>query len=140
MAMAETRSVTFRGWPSEALEFYEGLTADNSKTYWTAHKAVYESQVLAPMEALLVELEAEFGAGKIFRPYRDVRFSADDNARYLAIAGEENARASLWLPQDLRDEACRRVPDPLPDNVWRQYLGSSAPLGCATTRELEPNR
>ena len=82
--------MTFRGWPSEALEFYEGLTADNSKTYWTAHKAVYESQVLAPMEALLVELEAEFGAGKIFRPYRDVRFSSDKSP-YKTHMG-------AWLP------------------------------------------
>ena len=69
--------MTFRGWPSEALEFFDGLAADNSKTYWTAHKAMYEAQVLAPMQALLGELEAEFGTGKIFRPYRDVRFSAD---------------------------------------------------------------
>ena len=29
------------------------------------------------MEELLAELADEFGAGKIFRPYRDVRFSAD---------------------------------------------------------------
>ena len=69
--------MTFHGWPSEALEFYEGLTADNSKTYWTAHKPVYETQVLAPMTELLAELEPEFGPGKVFRPYRDVRFSAD---------------------------------------------------------------
>jgi uncharacterized protein (TIGR02453 family) len=67
----------FRGWPAEALDFYEGLEADNSKTYWTQHKAVYDEQVRAPMEALLAELEPEFGAGRIFRPYRDVRFSAD---------------------------------------------------------------
>jgi uncharacterized protein (TIGR02453 family) len=69
--------VAFRGWPAEALVFYEGLEADNSKAYWTAHKAVYDRAVHAPMAALLGELEAEFGAGKIFRPYRDVRFSAD---------------------------------------------------------------
>jgi uncharacterized protein (TIGR02453 family) len=69
--------VAFRGWPSEALEFYEGLEADNSKTYWLAHKDVYDQQVLAPMQALLADLEPEFGSGKIFRPYRDVRFSAD---------------------------------------------------------------
>jgi len=69
--------VTFQGWSAEALEFYDGLEADNSKAYWTAHKAVYESRVQAPMEALLAELEDEFGEGKIFRPYRDVRFSAD---------------------------------------------------------------
>jgi uncharacterized protein (TIGR02453 family) len=71
------RAVAFRGWPSEALEFYEGLEADNSKTYWLAHKDIYDQQVLAPMQALLADLEPEFGSGKIFRPYRDVRFSAD---------------------------------------------------------------
>ncbi|MEV4135931.1 DUF2461 domain-containing protein [Dactylosporangium sp. NPDC049742] len=69
--------MAFRGWPAEALDFYDGLEADNSKTYWTAHKAVYEEQVRAPMLALLEELAPEFGPAKIFRPYRDVRFSAD---------------------------------------------------------------
>ncbi|GAA3287372.1 MULTISPECIES: DUF2461 domain-containing protein [Dactylosporangium] len=69
--------MTFRGWPSEALEFYDGLEADNSKTYWTAHKAIYDDQVRAPMTQLLAELEPEFGPAKIFRPHRDVRFSAD---------------------------------------------------------------
>ncbi|MEU8817385.1 DUF2461 domain-containing protein [Actinoplanes sp. NPDC048796] len=69
--------MSFHGWPSEALEFYEGLSADNSKTYWTAHLEFYEQQVRGPMQALLDELEPEFGPGKIFRPYRDVRFSTD---------------------------------------------------------------
>jgi len=69
--------MSFDGWPEEALEFYEGLAADNSKAYWTAHKAVYEDAVLRPMTGLLEELAAEFGEAKIFRPYRDVRFSAD---------------------------------------------------------------
>jgi len=69
--------MAFRGWPIEAVEFYEGLEADNSKVYWTRHKAVYDGKVKAPMEELLAELAEEFGAGKLFRPYRDVRFSAD---------------------------------------------------------------
>ncbi|MCY1145046.1 DUF2461 domain-containing protein [Actinoplanes sp. Pm04-4] len=69
--------MTFRGWASEALEFYDGLEADNSKTYWTAHLAFYEEKVREPMRELLAELEPEFGPGKIFRPYRDVRFSKD---------------------------------------------------------------
>jgi uncharacterized protein (TIGR02453 family) len=77
--------MAFRGWPNEALDFYEGLEADNSRTYWTAHKAVYEEQVLAPMSALLAELEPEFGAGRIFRPYRDVRFSKDKSPYKTAI-------------------------------------------------------
>lgn len=77
--------MTFSGWPAEALEFYEGLAADNTKSYWTAHKACYERDVHAPMAALLAELEPEFGEGKIFRPYRDVRFSADKSPYKTAI-------------------------------------------------------
>ena len=77
--------MAFRGWPTEALEFYEGLEADNSKTFWLAHKEVYEKQVLAPMTELLAELEPEFGAGKIFRPYRDVRFSVDKSPYKTAM-------------------------------------------------------
>ena len=69
--------MAFAGWPIEAVEFYEGLEADNSKVYWQDNKAVYDRQVKAPMEELLAELADEFGTGKIFRPYRDVRFSAD---------------------------------------------------------------
>jgi len=75
----------FSGWPIEAVEFYEGLAADNSKTYWTAHKSVYDESVYAPMAALLAELEGEFGPGKIFRPYRDVRFSKDKTPYKTAI-------------------------------------------------------
>jgi uncharacterized protein (TIGR02453 family) len=67
----------FGGWPAEALEFYEGLEADNSKVYWTKHKTQYEEQVLGPMTELTQELTDEFGPVKIFRPYRDVRFSKD---------------------------------------------------------------
>ena len=67
----------FGGWPAEALDFYEGLEADNSKSYWTSHKAVYTEQVLRPMEELAEALAPEFGEAKIFRPYRDIRFSHD---------------------------------------------------------------
>lgn len=70
-------AMAFRGWPVEAVEFYEGLQADNSKPYWQDHKSVYEQCVRAPMEELLAELADEFGPGKLFRPYRDVRFSAN---------------------------------------------------------------
>ncbi|MEU5410380.1 DUF2461 domain-containing protein [Nocardia asteroides] len=67
----------FTGFPLTALDFYEDLEADNSKTFWAAHKQTYEEAVRAPMTALTAELEAEFGPAKIFRPYRDVRFAAD---------------------------------------------------------------
>ena len=69
--------MAFSGWPEEALDFYDGLAADNSKTYWTKHKAIYDAAVLGPMTELVEELAPEFGEAKIFRPYRDVRFSKD---------------------------------------------------------------
>ena len=37
------------------------------------------------MEELLAELEPEFGEGRIFRPYRDVRFSRDKSPYKTAI-------------------------------------------------------
>ncbi|MFD1810806.1 DUF2461 domain-containing protein [Rhodococcus gannanensis] len=67
----------FTGFPVAALDFYEDLEADNSKQFWTTHKALYDDAVRAPMVALLDELEPEFGPGKVFRPYRDVRFAKD---------------------------------------------------------------
>ncbi len=71
----------FEGFGEHAVDFYDGLVADNSKSYWTDHKAVYQADVREPMEALLAELSAEFaadfGRATVFRPYRDVRFAKD---------------------------------------------------------------
>jgi len=77
--------MAFRGWRVEALEFYEGLEADNSKAYWQANKDVYEREVRAPMEELLAELAPEWGEGRIFRPYRDIRFSRDKSPYKTAM-------------------------------------------------------
>jgi uncharacterized protein (TIGR02453 family) len=78
--------VAFKGWPERALHFYEGLEADNTKAYWSDHKDVYERDVKAPMEALLSELKDEFGDVRLFRPYRDTRFSHDKSPYKTAIA------------------------------------------------------
>jgi uncharacterized protein (TIGR02453 family) len=102
--------MAFTGWPVEGVEFYEGLQADNSKVYWQEHKAVYERDVRAPMEQLLAELADEFGSGKLFRPYRDVRFSADKTpyktncaatlgAGYISFSADGlSTGAGLYLP------------------------------------------
>lgn len=78
--------MTFAGFGEEAVEFYDGLLADNSKAYWTDRKAAWESDVREPMQALLADLEPEFGPGKIFRPHRDVRF-AKDKSPYKTACG-----------------------------------------------------
>jgi uncharacterized protein (DUF2461 family) len=57
----------FSGWSPGAVEFFEGLQADNTKAYWSAHKEVYERSVRGPMAELLDELSGEFGPGRILR-------------------------------------------------------------------------
>ncbi|MDQ6613860.1 MAG: DUF2461 domain-containing protein [Actinomycetota bacterium] len=88
----------FAGWPDEALEFYEGLEADNSKAYWEPRKGVYEQAVKAPLEALLAEVEGDFGPFKIMRPYRDVRFSADKTPYKTNIgAGSHTGAGGVYV-------------------------------------------
>jgi uncharacterized protein (TIGR02453 family) len=77
--------MAFGGWPESALDFYDDLEQDNSKSFWTAHKATYDDAVYRPMAELTEELGEEFGETKIFRPYRDVRFSADKTPYKTAI-------------------------------------------------------
>jgi uncharacterized protein (TIGR02453 family) len=69
--------VEFTGFPVAALDFYDDLEVDNSRSFWEAHRSVYEDAVKAPMAALCEALEPEFGSAKIFRPHRDVRFAKD---------------------------------------------------------------
>ena len=89
--------MVWSGWPSDAIEFYEGLEADNSKTYWNENRSVYDDSVLRPMTELLGELEPEFGPGKVFRPYRDVRFSADKAPYKTAIAASLERQGYIQL-------------------------------------------
>jgi uncharacterized protein (TIGR02453 family) len=67
----------FSGFPARAPDFYAQLEMHNSRDWWLAHRDTYEAEVRAPMLALLDALEDEFGEAKVFRPNRDVRFSAD---------------------------------------------------------------
>lgn len=109
----------FDGFGEHAVDFYEGLEADNSKAYWSDHKVAYDDHIRVPMLALLAELEPEFGTGKIFRPHRDVRFSKDKSpykthcgavietpgAAYYAQLGAEGlliaGGAYRWTPDQI---------------------------------------
>ncbi|MGI9646468.1 MAG: DUF2461 domain-containing protein [Ilumatobacteraceae bacterium] len=80
----------FTGFGPDALDFLDGLAADNSKSYFGANRAVYDHQVAGPMKSLVVAVgdglrervspavEAEPKVGKsLFRINRDLRFSKD---------------------------------------------------------------
>lgn len=72
-----TGPVSFTGIPHAAAQFYADLEEDNTREFWAERKPDYEQHVLGPMQSLLADLEPDFGAPKVFRPHRDVRFSAD---------------------------------------------------------------
>jgi uncharacterized protein (TIGR02453 family) len=79
----------FRGFPKETFAFLRGLSKNNKKLWFDAHKDDYENFYVAPAVAFIealgprlkklskrVEFEARAG-GSLMRIYRDVRFSKD---------------------------------------------------------------
>ncbi len=84
MSLAHPETRDFAGFPTEAMPFLADLKANNTREWFTAHKAVYERAVKAAGEefvaAIAPRLEALAGEPvrpKIFRIHRDVRFSKD---------------------------------------------------------------
>jgi uncharacterized protein (TIGR02453 family) len=75
----------------DVAEFFDHLELDNTKSFWIAHKEFYEVSVVGPMQDLLAELATEFGDGRIFRPYRDTRFSLDKSPYKTTIAAHNDA-------------------------------------------------
>jgi uncharacterized protein (TIGR02453 family) len=67
----------FTGFSDRAFDFYERLEDDNSRSFWLANKPVFDAEVKAPMAALIEEFPASLGTFHVFRPNRDVRFSAN---------------------------------------------------------------
>jgi uncharacterized protein (TIGR02453 family) len=94
--------VPFRGFPPEALTFYAGLQADNSKAYWEANRETYLSAVKGPMEALVEEVDERFRPLKLFRPHRDVRFSKDKSPYKTGCGayGEAESGAGYYVHLD----------------------------------------
>lgn len=66
---------TFQGVSAGAFEFYSELQDNNNRQWWLDNRERHKELVREPLEALLAELEPRFGPGRIFRPYRDMRFS-----------------------------------------------------------------
>ena len=75
----------FTGWPPEALEWFRQLEHNNNREWFQANKKTYDEAVRGPLEALLEEVREEFGDAKVFRPNRDIRFSADKSPYKTAI-------------------------------------------------------
>jgi uncharacterized protein (TIGR02453 family) len=78
------------------LTFFRGLARHNAKPWFEAHRTDYEQQVVAPMRALIEEMDVRFARfapeitgdpkRSMFRIYRDIRFSRDKSP-YKTNAG-----------------------------------------------------
>src|SRR5215472_18055195 len=128
----------FRGFPAQAFEFYARLGADNSRQYWAANRDVYETCVRGPLQALLDDIAAEFCSGpvSVFRPNRDIRFSADKSpykTHQGGFAGSPtasditfssmrkgcwSAAASMPMPHRRQHASAPRSPTPAQANGW----------------------
>ena len=156
--VVEREPVPFGGFGPHALEFFERLAVDNSKAFWLANRVQFEAEVAEPLHALAGELSRQFGQAKVFRPYRDVRFSADKTpykehaafgffegtgGLYFQISPEgvllaggmyEPARDQLERFRDLQDDpkAAKSLDALLPQLGDAGYpLGEGAPLKTA---------
>jgi uncharacterized protein (TIGR02453 family) len=121
--------MAFGGWPAEALAFYAGLEDDNSRDYWTTRKAEYQEKVLRPMEELLEELAPEFGEPKIFRPYRDIRFSHDKTPYKTHIGATVGPACYIQLSADGLSAGAGRW-HLAPEELARYRAGVAGPDGA----------
>lgn len=77
----------FDGFRPAGLQFFRDLASNQSKPWFDANRAIYDSEVLGPLRALVVDLGAELARRgvpltgdprkAVFRIHRDVRFSRD---------------------------------------------------------------
>ncbi len=78
--------MVFAGFPAAAFEFYQQLELDNTRSFWLENKHVYDSAIKEPFAELSGAVTKPYGALRLFRPYRDVRF-AKDKTPYKTQAG-----------------------------------------------------
>jgi uncharacterized protein (TIGR02453 family) len=87
MISAPSREAGFAGFRPQALGFLQRLARNNRRDWFEENRAIYETEVLAPLRALVEEMDVRLARlapelvgdprRSIFRIYRDVRFSAD---------------------------------------------------------------
>jgi len=78
------KHISFAGFPKESLVFLKNLKRNNNRDWFQENKSIYKSMVDEPAHSFLegitgklTKLSGEPMSGKVFRIYRDVRFSKD---------------------------------------------------------------
>lgn len=86
----------FAGFRPPAIRFLRDLARHNAKPWFEAHRAVYDGELRAPMQALIEEVDVRLAGfapeitgdprRSMFRIHRDVRFSKDKSPYKTHVA------------------------------------------------------
>ena len=92
----------FTGFPRDAFSFWKGLERNNNREWFQAHKTTYEQSVRRPMQLLIEELKPLYGAGKLSRINKDMRFAKEKPYKNYLATGLGGAYVSfsqqgLWV-------------------------------------------
>src|SRR6201990_1542304 len=86
----------FEGFADSTAKFFKALTKNNERDWFQAHKAEFEEGWNTPMKLLLNEVRGaidgafpscDLAEPKVFRIFRDVRFSKDKSPYKTHIGG-----------------------------------------------------
>src|SRR5438105_4941162 len=86
----------FHGFADDGAKFFKALAKKNEREWFLKHKAEFEEGWNTPMKALLEEVRhaidaiykhADLAEPKVFRIFRDVRFSKDKAPYKTHIGG-----------------------------------------------------
>jgi len=106
----------FAGFDRDALQFLHELSLEMNREWFEANKARYQARWVTPLTALLDDVRArlaktyapiKLGPPKIFRIYRDTRFSKDKTPYKTHVAGMISLRegcAALYMHLGIGDE------------------------------------
>ena len=101
----------FNGFPKEGLDFLSQLKKNNNKEWFNVHKVEYKRNLEEPAKTFFSTIAQEFSTmlgtdkmgGKIFRIYRDVRFSKDKTPYNpelkMAFGCEDDAMKTCLSPK-----------------------------------------
>jgi uncharacterized protein (TIGR02453 family) len=103
----------FSGFSPEALKFMRDLAKNNDRNWFVPRKHIYETELLAPLQAMVSDATDALRKAKIpigadptrstFRIYRDIRFSADKRpyktnlGAYLPSGGMRDKPGGLYI-------------------------------------------
>ena len=76
------------GFTTGATTFFDELADNNNRAFFTEHRDTYDRAIRQPLEDLLGYAQDHYGAGRVTRPNRDVRFSKDKSPY--------KANAAMW--------------------------------------------